>query len=250
MNRDFWILMSVNAAVIMLCVYFAIFIFPHQQISEETRRRPRSFISNAFFREFWYFMMEPLKKKLIEWDVSPNSITLWGLVFSIAAGGFFMVGEFGLGGWMVILASTCDVYDGMLARAKKISLKSGAFFDSTLDRVSEAAMFGGLLWYFRTDTLWYWVTFGAAMASQIVSYCRARAEGLGFDKGGSRGFFQRAERMIIFSIFMPLSPIFEMYLPTHSVVKASLLIVCAGSLQTAVARGWGIYSEIRQSEKS
>ncbi len=248
MSRDFWILLWVNAAVIFLSIYFAIFVYPHQEISEETRRRPRSIISNAFFREFWYFMMEPLKKKLIEWNVSPNTITFVGLALSLAASWFFLVGDFGMGGWMLILASTCDVYDGMLARAKKISLKSGAFFDSTLDRISEAAMFGGLMWFFKDEPIWYWVSFMGAMSSQLVSYCRARAEGLGFDKGGSRGFFQRAERMIVFSILMPLSPMAEIWLPKHSFVKSALLIVCIGSLQTAFARGVGIYREIKKSE--
>jgi CDP-diacylglycerol--glycerol-3-phosphate 3-phosphatidyltransferase len=248
LNNLFWVLVTVNSFVVLLSIYFAIFVFPHQQISEETKRRPRSFISNAFFREFWYFVMEPLKKKLIDWNVSPNTITIWGLIFSVAAGVCFLFGDFGSGGWMIILASTCDVYDGMLARAQKITLKSGAFFDSTMDRISEAVIFGGIMWVFRTDPVWYSVAFVGAMSSQIVSYARARAEGLGFDKGGSRGFFQRAERMIVLSILLPLTPVLELWLPERFAVKLALFIIFIGSLQTAFARSIGIYREIRKTE--
>jgi phosphatidylglycerophosphate synthase len=159
------------------------------------------------------------------------------------------MGRFGLGGWFVILAATCDVYDGMLARAQKISLKSGAFFDSTLDRVGETAMFFGLLYFFKDQTLWFILIFLLVAASQLVSYARARAEGLGFDKMGSRGFFQRAERMIVLSIGMPLTPFFDMFLPKDSLVFVTILFIAAGSIITAVSRSVGIYREIRLSEK-
>ena len=252
MTPDVALIFIANCIIFVLAGYFALFVYPRRPLSEETKRRPRSFISNAFFRELWYFLMNPLKKKFLEWDVSPNTITLWGFIFSVIAAPAFAVGAFGYGGWAVILASTCDVYDGMLARAKNIDLKSGAFFDSVLDRVGESAMFFGFLWYFRADFFWFVVMFLAFAASQVVSYARARAEGLGFPKAGIRGFFQRAERMIVISIGMGLTPMLEYFAPGYGVylVYATLITLSAGSVYTAIGRGWGIYREIRATETS
>jgi phosphatidylglycerophosphate synthase len=229
---------------------FAIFLFPFRELSEETKKRPRSFISNALFREYWYFIMNPLKRKFIEWDISPNTITTWGFVFSVLAGVAFAFGLFGAGGWMVVLASTCDVYDGMLARARKIGLPSGAFYDSTLDRIGELAMFYGLLWFFRNDGLWFAAVFVGLGSSQIVSYVRARAEGLGFV--GWKGFFQRAERMITLSLGMSLAPILGYFVGAEwqlYVIQFTVAVLALGSAQTAVARTIGIFQEIRASEK-
>ena len=238
----------VSAVVIGCAFYFGIFVYPHHVVSEETRKRSKSFISNVFFREFWYFIMGPLGRRLIAWKVTPNQITWLGFVFAVASAYFFAIGSWGPGGWLVILASTCDIYDGWLARAHGISLKSGSFLDSVLDRISESASFCGLLWYFKADPLWYAMLFLAFSSSQIVSYARARAEGLGFH--GSKGFFQRSERMIVLSIGMCLTPIFEFVWPGTgvNVVHVTLIILALGSMQTALTRSYGIYREIRETE--
>jgi CDP-diacylglycerol--glycerol-3-phosphate 3-phosphatidyltransferase len=241
-------LLACNLVMVAICAYFAAFVYPHREWSDETKRRPRSFISNAFFREFWYFTIGPMKRQLIRWKVHPNTITLVGFLLSIFAGISFAMGEFGLGGWFVILAATCDVYDGMLAREFKISLKSGAFLDSTLDRVGEVAIFYGLARFLRGDDFWFAVIFMAFASSQVVSYSRARAEGLGFT--GQQGFFQRAERMIILSIFMPFVPAVEHYWGAgDALVKFVVVVISAGSFMTAVSRTFAIFREMRAAER-
>jgi CDP-diacylglycerol---glycerol-3-phosphate 3-phosphatidyltransferase len=247
MQIDLAILVVMNGIMILSCLYFAIFVYPGREWCDETKRRPRSFISNAFFREFWYYLIGPMKRQLIRWNVQPNTITIVGFVFSILAGISFALEQFGIGGWFVILAATCDIYDGMLAREKNISLKSGAFLDSTLDRVGEVAIFYGLARYFRGDDLWFAAIFLAFAASQVVSYSRARAEGLGF--AGDRGFFQRAERMIILAIAMPIVPVLDHFWGSGPVlVKVAVAIVFVGSFSTAVSRTVGIFKEIERSE--
>lgn len=249
MTFDHWVTICCSAVVLSVFVFFSLAIFPFREWTEETKRRPRSFISNALFREYWYFIMTPLKGTLLRWDVSPNTITTWGLIFSLAAGWFFARGQFGAGGWLVILASTCDVYDGMLARAKKIHLKSGAFFDSNVDRIGEIGMFYGLMSYFMGDSIWFTVAFLALSSSQVVSYARARAEGLGFD--GGKGFFQRAERMIVLSIGMSATPLVDLLwgpVAARGVVCGTVAILAAGSLQTAFFRTIGLFREIRTLE--
>jgi CDP-diacylglycerol--glycerol-3-phosphate 3-phosphatidyltransferase len=247
MNLDLILIFSLNAFVIFMAVVFAIFFYPKQELSEETKKRPRSFVSNAFFREFWYFLMGPLKRQFIKYDVSPNVLTWFGFIFSAFAGIAFGLGEFGMGGWFVIFAATCDVYDGQLARAKGINKKSGAFLDSVLDRLGEAFMFCGLAWFFREDVLWFLVLFITFTSSQLISYTRARAEGLGF--GGARGFFQRAERMIVLSIGMCLIPVFNYFWGNgHYSLYSTLACLCLGSVQTALSRSISIYFEIRSTE--
>jgi CDP-diacylglycerol--glycerol-3-phosphate 3-phosphatidyltransferase len=241
-------LLAMNFIVISICLYFALFVYRTREWDEETKRRPRSFISNAFFREFWYFLIGPMKRQLIHWSVRPNTITVIGFFMSVFAGFSFAVGEFGLGGWLVIISGTCDVYDGMLAREQNACLKSGAFLDSTLDRVGEVAIFYGLARYLRTDDFWFAIIFLAFASSQVVSYSRARAEGLGFT--GQQGFFQRAERMIILSIFLPFVPAVEHYWQFGDVlVKFVVCVISAGSFLTAVSRTFGIFREIRSVEK-
>lgn len=249
MNRDLLILAVINGSVILSCVYFGLFVYPKLTLSEETQRRSRTFISNAFFREFWYFLMEPLKKWLIRRDVHPNTITLLGLGFSILAAVGFALGEFGLGGWMVILSGTCDVYDGQLARARNLTLKSGAFFDSLLDRISEAAIFGGFLWWYRNDPIFFNLSLVTAMASQIISYSRARAEGLGFTQGSDKGLFQRAERLIILSIGATLSPLFGVFFQdSELLVRFTIFILALGSFQTAWSRSLQLYKMIQKAD--
>jgi CDP-diacylglycerol--glycerol-3-phosphate 3-phosphatidyltransferase len=249
LKPDLAVLLTVNALMILACLLFAIFVYPKRELSEETKRRSRSWVSNAFFREFWYFLMAPLKRKFLEWNVRPDAITWWGFIFSIAASWLFATGQFGFGAWGVVLSATCDVYDGQLARARNVSLKSGSFLDSVLDRLGELAMFFGLLWFFRASNFWYVVLFLTVASSQVTSYARARAEGLGFS--GSRGFFQRAERMIVLSIGMGFTPLIDFLRPGwgFALVELTLLCLCAGSVQTAFVRCASIYSQIRASER-
>jgi len=251
LTPDEFIPITLSVAVIATFIYFSFFVFPFREISEETRRRQRSFISNALFREYWYFIMTPMKNKLIEWDVHPNTLTIWGVILSIVAGVAFGLGSFGVGGWLVVLAATCDVYDGMLARARAISLKSGAFFDSTLDRIGELGMFFGVLWHFRFDDVWMPIVFILIASGQVVSYARARAEGLGFD--GGKAFFQRAERMIVLALGMGLVPFVGLVFGDEGrdiMIKITTSFIALGSMQTAVTRTYSIYRDIRKTEKA
>lgn len=247
MSWELKIMFAATAVVLSLAIYFGFFIYPYREHSEQTKSRPRSFVSNAYFREFWYFMMGPLKVKLIKWGIHPNTITWWGFFFSVLAGVAFAIGKFGVAGWMTIFAATCDVYDGQLARARAISLKSGSFLDSVLDRMGEAAMFFGLIWFFRNETLWFWTIFLGFTASNLVSYARSRAEGLGY--GGARGLFQRAERMIVLSIGMSLYPVMEYYTSiAYEWLYLTIVFLCWGSVQTAISRSISIYLEMTRDE--
>lgn len=146
-------------------------------------------------------LIDPLADQLIRRGVHPNTITTVGVLVISAAGVAFGTGFIRLGGFLLLLSGACDVVDGRVARAGGTASVFGAFYDSTLDRVGEAALFAGLLvWFLRPgdQMLPVWgaaLSLWALASSLIVSYTRARAEGLGLDC--KVGIAQRAERVLL-----------------------------------------------------
>ena len=109
------------------------------------------------------------------------------------------------------LFSATDTLDGALARATGRVSKFGAFLDSVCDRYAEAAIFFGLLWWYQSlgDVLGVSLTYVSLVGSLMVSYARARAEGIGLE-AAEVGWFQRPERIILLGLgllFTPLSPL-------------------------------------------
>ena len=145
--------------------------------------------------------LAPLIEALIRAKVSPNVITTIGTGIIVGAGYAFAVGAARLGGALFLLSGIFDMLDGRVARGGTGMTPFGAFYDSTLDRVGDAAIFGGILLFFMHGGLPdRWVTVGvvtalvALSAALTVSYARARAEGLGLDC--QVGITQRAERIL------------------------------------------------------
>lgn len=110
-------------------------------------------------------------------------------------------------------------------------------------------MFSGLIWHFREAPLWVVLVFLTNTASQIVSYARARAEGLGFS--GDQGFFQRAERMIVLSIGSCLGPLLELVVPGSQprVIRVTCALLAAGAVWTAFERSRAIFQMMKASEE-
>jgi CDP-diacylglycerol---glycerol-3-phosphate 3-phosphatidyltransferase len=141
----------------------------------------------------------PAVSLLIALKVSPNGATVIGLLIAIVAAYFVSEGDFLIGGILVLVAATFDLLDGGIARATNSVSKQGALTDSVFDRVSEIALLVGLGMYFtsgpdanQTGVLLAFVAVGGSL---MVSYVRARAEGLGAK--GTAGFLTRPERIVI-----------------------------------------------------
>jgi len=132
--------------------------------------------------------------------VSPNALTVFGFVTTLAVAWVLSTGRFFLGGFLVLLTGSLDFLDGALARYTGRSTVFGAFLDSTLDRFSDAALFLGLLAYYASQGSYHQILLvGAAlMGSLVTSYARARAEGLGLKD--EVGLFTRTERIILLAI--------------------------------------------------
>jgi CDP-diacylglycerol--glycerol-3-phosphate 3-phosphatidyltransferase len=143
----------------------------------------------------------PTARVLSKTGVTPNTLTVLGFLVSVAAGVLVAKEYFLAGGLVVLFAGAFDLLDGPVARATGKTTKFGAFLDSTLDRLSEAAVLAGIVAYYTFFTEATWeplLAYGCFVGSVMVSYLRARAEGLGIEC--KVGVFTRVERVIVMSI--------------------------------------------------
>jgi CDP-diacylglycerol---glycerol-3-phosphate 3-phosphatidyltransferase len=150
-------------------------------------------------------LLDPLALALIRLHVRPNLITIVGTLVVIASATAFAVGWVRWGGFLLLFSGLFDMVDGRVARQGDMTTTFGAFFDSTLDRVGEAALFSGIAVFFlRGGVPAGRVTWAVAAclialsASLLVSYTRARAEGLGLT--AKVGIAQRAERVLLLGV--------------------------------------------------
>ena len=165
-----------------------------------------------------YKIINPVVHRLVKWGVTPNFVTGTGLFFNVVATVILIYGatngergDFSYVGWagfVILFAGLFDMLDGQVARIGKMSSRYGAMFDSVLDRYSELIVFFGICYYLVLQEYFFSSLFGfiALIGSMMVSYVRARAEGLGIECKG--GFMQRPERVIIISAGAILCGIF------------------------------------------
>ncbi len=145
-------------------------------------------------------IVEVLAGGLGKLGFSPNALTLLGTFFMLGIGIILAQGQFLTGGILLAAAAAFDALDGGLARITNRVTKFGAFLDSTTDRWAEAFVYGGLLWWFMETGLRVelMLTYAAIIGSLMVSYTRARAEGLGVDC--KVGLFTRFERIAVLGL--------------------------------------------------
>jgi CDP-diacylglycerol--glycerol-3-phosphate 3-phosphatidyltransferase len=147
-------------------------------------------------------LIEPVAEWLIRKDVQPNTITTIGTLCSVIGGIIYGTGHIRTGGWFLGLTALFDVLDGMVARRTNRSSLFGAFYDSTLDRVADGFVLGGLAVFFSTRPGWQGTVMVAVcvlalIGAFVTSYTRARAEALGVD--AKVGLLQRPERVVLLS---------------------------------------------------
>jgi len=143
----------------------------------------------------------PLAERIVAGShVSANALTIAGLVLSVCTVPFIVSGHFIVAALVLLAASVCDMLDGAVARAGAQVTPFGAFLDSTSDRLAEGVVLGAIgVWYARQDDFWMLgVVFVVLVCSFLVSYTRARAEGLGVE--AKVGMAQRAERIVFLGV--------------------------------------------------
>lgn len=194
------------------------------------------------FKDFWQgVVLAPIVRLLLWLRVSPDVVTLVGTVGLVAAAlYFFPRGDLLVG----VLVITCfvfsDLVDGAMARASGRHSSFGAFWDSTLDRFGDAAIFVGLALYFagpgdhqvNLHLSLYCLVMGA-----VTSYARARAESLGMDAKG--GIAERADRLVLILVMTGLSELLD--LPV--LLPVALWVLAVASTATVVYRIVKVYRQ-------
>jgi len=157
-----------------------------------------------------YKIIDPLVRSLIKIGITPNKVTTIGLVLNLGVSVIFILGvevgergDFSYVGWagaLILFAGLFDMLDGQVARLGNMSSVFGALYDSVLDRYSEMIMFLGICYYLVGHR--YFISsifaFVALIGSVMVSYTRARSEGLGVENKG--GLMQRPERVVLLGV--------------------------------------------------
>lgn len=176
---------------------------------------------------------EGIVTPLARLGVSPNALTLAGFLLNLVTAVVIASGHLTWGGVLVLFSGAFDMLDGALARVANKKTVFGAFFDSTMDRISEAALFFGVLLYYYQhgrSLLALTLTYGAVIGSLMVSYARARAEGLGLEC--KVGLFQRPERVVALGLGLLLGR------PALEIAIAALAIISSITVVQRIAHIW------------
>lgn len=203
-------------------------------------------------KAWWVLLIRPVEDFLIKHEYHPNVLTITTLIVSGITGLFFHMGWIFIAGVFLLAGSTFDIFDGRVARAQGLSSQSGAYFDSCLDRYSEALIYLGLLSLFN-GTYFVYIIFLILAASMMVSYTRARAEGLGIKC--EVGMMQRTERVVylgVLSVFNFVGNYITALLGLGSndyLFKLSIIVLFVFSFYTSVERMVHVMQELNTKEQ-
>lgn len=201
-----------------------------------------------FLVHWFLWAIGPAERLLVRVGASPDHLNAAGLLTGLAAGLLLAAGHVEAGGWAIALAGVCDILDGRLARAHRLSSPYGKFIDSTLDRFVETFAFLGFAWLLRDTPQGAPLASAALAASLLVSYAQARGETVGVS--GSGGLMQRAERLVLTCLACLFDAPLSSWLgwPPRSVLLAMLGLVAAGAFLTAVHRTVWIARRLKERE--
>lgn len=169
-----------------------------------------------------YKVIDPIVRVLIKLGLTPNAVTTIGFILNIGVAVIFVIGAeegnrgdltyVGWAGGLILFAGLFDMLDGQVARLGNMKSTFGALYDSVLDRYSELIMFLGICYYLVAHHYFLSSIFAfiALIGSMMVSYVRARAEGLGVEIKG--GLMQRPERVVTIGLFAMLCGVTSLYI--------------------------------------
>ncbi len=145
-------------------------------------------------------VVRPVGDSIKKTGITPDHLTIMGLLVGVGAAVAIGAGALRLGLLLVILAALPDLLDGAVAKASGAASPRGAFFDSTIDRVTDALLLGGIAWYLASTESAHMaiLPFAILAVSTLISYMRAKAESLGIEAKG--GLMERAERIVAICI--------------------------------------------------
>jgi phosphatidylglycerophosphate synthase len=190
--------------------------------------------------EYGYWMLRPPVVVAIRFGLTPNALTVLGLVAAALAGVLFGLGHFGAAGWILALSAACDALDGIVARETGVSSDRGEYFDSVIDRYADFAPMVGLAWYYQGALGPTLIIALCTIGSQVMGYAKAKGEAVGIDP--KVGWMQRHERCVYLLSAAVLSPIVSAFLepgaahPTYPLMLVAVLLVAVLTNASTVAR--------------
>lgn len=192
-----------------------------------------------YLRLWFKWVLDPIGGFLNRIGLTPNMVTMLGLIGNAVGAYFLARGDMLTGGLLVLIMTPIDALDGTMARLRGEPGDFGAYVDSVSDRYSELIIYAGLLYYFLTlgEPWGGMLVFGAASGSVLVSYVKARAEGLGYQ--AKVGLLTRVERYIVLAPSLVFN---QLYL--------GLTILAVFSHITAVQRVLHVRNDIHAKMKN
>jgi phosphatidylglycerophosphate synthase len=175
----------------------------------------------------------PIGRGLGRTRVSPNALTVFGLVLTATATGLVVADRPVLGGWVLVAGGLMDAFDGAVARATGRATPFGGFFDSVSDRIADGLILGGMAWWLRDDARLFLLVVVALVAAEVTSYVRAKAEAI--DLECSVGILERGERAVALMIGL----IFHRWL-----LEPVLWILAIGGVVTVIQRIHHVWCQI------
>jgi CDP-diacylglycerol--glycerol-3-phosphate 3-phosphatidyltransferase len=198
-------------------------------ISSKTQERSRFKSVDAWFRATFKGLLDTLAGFFNRIGLHPNTMTIMGLVGTIAGAVLLGFGHLTIGGIVILVSGVFDALDGSMARLRGEPTRFGAFVDSVTDRYSDLSIFAGLMAWFiqKQDWLTCGIIYIAAIGTVMVSYVKARAEGLGYS--AKMGMLSRVERYLV------IVPGLVFNIP-----KVSIWIIAIFANYTALQRIWHV----------
>jgi CDP-diacylglycerol--glycerol-3-phosphate 3-phosphatidyltransferase/CDP-diacylglycerol--inositol 3-phosphatidyltransferase len=193
------------------------------------------------FRAFWTKVFSPVVTLLLRLGVSPDAVTVVGTLGVVVGAVVFFPQGWLLGGVLVITAFVfSDLVDGAMARRSGRTSAFGAFLDSTLDRIGDAAIFGGLVLYFAgpgDSYLYLCLTLYCLVMGAVTSYARARAESLGLEANG--GIAERADRTVAILVTAGLGDWWNLPI----LMEVTIWALAVAITVTVLQRVWMVYKQ-------
>jgi CDP-diacylglycerol--glycerol-3-phosphate 3-phosphatidyltransferase len=202
---------------------------------EKAAQKSKAKTFTEYMRVWFKGVLDPIGAFFNKIGVTPNMMTLLGLLGNMAGAWFLANGNMPLGGLFMLICTPFDALDGTMARLRGEANEFGAFVDSVTDRYSELFILGGLLYHFTTtnDHISTVVVYAAAAGSVLVSYIKARADSLHFD--ANVGILTRMERYLV------IAPLLLFNLPVFAVWIVAILANI-----TALQRFWKVRQQARK----
>lgn len=213
---------------------------PQRGLTEQTvHSMPIKKTLTDYLRLWFKWFLDPVGGFFNRLGLTPNTMTMLGLLGNMVGAYYLARGEMLTGGLLVLLMTPIDALDGTMARLRGESSDFGAFVDSVTDRYSELIIYGGLLYHFLSlgEPLGGLLVFGAAAGSVLVSYVKARAEGLGYQ--AKVGLLTRVERYLVLAPSLVFNQLF-----------IGLTIIAVFANITALQRIWHVRSQAHAKMKS